>query len=104
MQEIIWGLIGALWAANPLQPSPPLSPCEMGMRVSLALPFVLDKMTFYTSADTTHCRLLPGQPAFQRGCGQHGRTTELAFVWTSDAASNLSQFERKSFSVAVRLA
>lgn len=56
MQEIIWGLIGALWAANPLQPSPPLSPCVMGMRVSLALLFVLDKMTFYTSADTTHCR------------------------------------------------
>lgn len=102
MQEIIWGLIGALWAANPLQPSIPLSPCMMGTRVSLAWLFVLDKMTFYTSADTTHCWLLRGQPGASKcGCGRHGRTAQLTFVWTSDAASNLSQFGRKSFLVAV---
>lgn len=52
MQEIIWGLIGALWAASSLQPSPPLNPYMTGMRISLALMFVLDKMAFYTSANT----------------------------------------------------
>lgn len=53
-QEIIWGLIGALWAASSLQPSPLLSPRVTGMKISLALVFVLDKMAFYTSANTQH--------------------------------------------------
>lgn len=74
MQEIIWGLIGALWAANSLPPTPPVSPYMMGVRISLALVFVLDKMALYTSADTTHCRLLPGQQLPKAGAR---RTAEL---------------------------
>lgn len=102
MQEIIWGLIGALWAANSLPPTPPVSPYMMGVRISLALVFVLDKMALYTSADTTHCRLLPGQQLPKAGARRTCRTAEPAEPQNPLLfGSQLSQFGCKSCLMAV---
>ena len=74
--------MGANWSfvGSRLLAALSLCPCVARLRVSPARVFVLDKMAFYTSANTTYHGLLPIQPAPNCRCDQHGRTTSPLFL------------------------